>query len=177
MITPLDIQNKEFKKSFRGYSPKEVDMFLDNINNDYENQYRENIELKDKISMLTDQIRQFNNLEETLKSTLVLAQSTADDVTSSARKKAELLVEEADLRAQDLIRDAMEEVKKINMEYDSLNREMFLFKTKYKSFMKAQLMALEEFYEDQGSDKDNKKARYIETNDNDEGDEMDNLGA
>ena len=114
MITPLDIQNKEFKKSFRGYSSKEVDIFLDNINNNYESQYRENIELKDKISMLTDQIRQYNNLEETLKSTLVLAQSTADDVTASARKKAELLIEEAELRAQKLIRDAMEEVKNIN---------------------------------------------------------------
>ena len=177
MITPLDIQNKEFKKSFRGYSSKDVDIFLDNINNDYENQYRENIELKDKIGMLTDQIRQYNNLEETLKSTLVLAQSTADDVTGSARKKAELLVEEAELRAQSLIRDAMEEVKRINIEYDTLDREMFLFKTKYKSFIKAQLIALEEFYEDQETEKINKKAEDTEIKHKDENEEIDDLGA
>ena len=177
MITPLDIQNKEFKKSFRGYSTKEVDTFLDNINNDFESQYRENIELKDKIGMLTDQIRQFNNLEETLKSTLVLAQSTADDVTSSARKKAELLVEEAELHAQNLIRDAMEEVKKINVEYDALYREMFLFKTKYKSFMKAQLIALEEFYEGQELEKNNERVEDMANNQEDIDDnEVNDLG-
>lgn len=157
MITPLDIQNKEFQRTFRGYGTKEVDQFLDNINNDYEKLYRENIELKDKIGMLTDQIRQYNNLEETLKSTLVLAQSTADDVTGSARKKAELIIEDADIRSQGLIRDAMEEVKNINVEYDSLKKEMFLFKTKYKSFIQAQLITLEEFYQDyEKDDKDDK---------------------
>lgn len=177
MITPLDIQNKEFKRSFRGYSPKEVDIFLDNINNDYEKLYRENIELKDKISMLTDQIRQYNNLEETLKSTLVLAQSTADDVTGSARKKAELVIEEAELHAQGLIRNAMEEVKDINMEYDSLHREMFLFKTKYKSFMQAQLMSLEEFYKDQESEKKDKNLEEIKNENEDDDVDTDDLGA
>lgn len=177
MITPLDIQNKDFKKSLRGYASKEVDIFLDNINNDYEKLYRENIELKDKIAMLTDQIRQYNNLEETLKSTLVLAQSTADDVTSSARKKAELLIEEAELRAQGLIRDAMEDVKDINVEYDSLHKEMFLFKTKYKSFIQAQLLSLEEFYKEQESEKDNKQVESIKINPKDEKVEIDDLGA
>lgn len=148
MITPLDIQDKEFKKSLRGYGAREVDTFLDNVNNDYEKLYKENIELKDKIGMLTDQIRQYNNLEETLKSTLVLAQSTADDVTESSRKKAELVMEDADIRAKNLIRKAVEEVKDINMEYNSLKKEMFLFKTKYKSFIQAQLISLEEFYQD-----------------------------
>ena len=82
MITPLDIQNKEFKKSFRGYKESEVDQFLDEIIEDYEKLYKENIELKDKILILTEQIKQYNNLEETLKDTLIVAQSTADEVTS-----------------------------------------------------------------------------------------------
>ena len=46
MITPLDIQNKEFKKSLIGYNTREVDTYLDAINDDYEKLYRENIELK-----------------------------------------------------------------------------------------------------------------------------------
>lgn len=169
MITPLDIQNKEFKRTLRGYEPKEVDIFLDDINSDYEKLYRENIELKDKIGMLTDQIRQYNNLEETLKSTLVLAQSTADDVTGSARKKAELIVEDAELRAQNLIREAMEEVRNINVEYESLSKEMFLFKAKYKSFIQAQLISIEEFYQDYNPMSNN--------NEENEDDDVDHLGA
>lgn len=178
MITPLDIQNKEFKRSLRGYATKEVDIFLDNINRDYEDLYKENIELKDKIGMLTDQIRQYNNLEETLKSTLVLAQSTADDVTGSARKKAELIIEESQLRAQNLIREAMEEVRDINMEYESLNREMFVFKTKYKSFIQAQLMSIEEFYQDYDQKSDIEDT-YKDENDmiDEDSDDIDYLGA
>lgn len=162
MITPLDIQKKEFKRSLTGYNSKEVDVFLDNINNDYEKLYRENIELKDKIGMLTDQIRQYNNLEETLKSTLVLAQSTADDVTISARKKAELIIEDAEAKAKNIVGNAMDEVKNINIEYDHLKNEMFVFKTKYKSFIQAQLLSIEEFHRDYQQEIDNTDNLYSE---------------
>ncbi|MDR7856404.1 DivIVA domain-containing protein [Tissierella sp.] len=149
MITPLDIQNKEFKKSIvRGYKTKDVDSYLDSINDNYEKLYKENIELKDKVGILTDQIRQYNNLEETLKSTLVIAQSTADDVTSSARKKAELIIEDAEMQAKDRINTAREEVKNINEEYNHLKREIFIFKTRYESFIRSQLISLEEFYDE-----------------------------
>ncbi len=149
MITPLDIQNKEFKKSIvRGYKTKDVDSYLDSINDNYEKLYKENIELKDKVGILTDQIRQYNNLEETLKSTLVIAQSTADDVTSSARKKAELIIEDAEIQAKNRVNIAREEVKSINEEYNYLKREIFIFKTRYESFIRSQLISLEEFYDE-----------------------------
>ena len=148
MITPLDIQNKEFKKSVMGYNTKDVDAYLDFINTDYEKLYRESVELKDKIGMLSDQIRQYNNLEETLKNTLVVAQSTADEVTQTARKRADLIVEEAELRSKDKINEALDEVKYIKVEYEQLKKEMYVFKTRYESFIKSQLSTLEDFYYD-----------------------------
>lgn len=147
MITPLDIQNKEFKKSLRGYDIEEVDRFLDSVNDNYEELYRENIEKTDKIHLLTEQIRQYDNLEETLKSTLVIAQSTADDVTSNARQKADLIVEEAEIKSNNLVNDAIEEVRKINLEYDALKKEMYIFKMKYKSFLESQIIYLDDFEE------------------------------
>lgn len=148
MITPLDIQNKEFKKTMMGYKTKEVDGYLDFINTDYEKLYKENVELKDKIGVLSDQIRQYNSLEETLKNTLVIAQTTADEVTQSARKKASLIVEEAELNAKNKISNAIDEVKHIKMEYEQLKKEMFVFKARYESFIKSQLSTLEDFYND-----------------------------
>ena len=145
MITPLDIENKNFKKSLMGYKPREVDGYLDSINQDYERIYRENIELKDRVGLLNDQINQYNNLQETLKDTLILAQSTADEVTSSARKKAELIIEDAELSAKDRINKALEDYQLIKKEYDSLAKEIQIFKTRYESFMKAQLLSLDEF--------------------------------
>ncbi|MDR7869876.1 MAG: DivIVA domain-containing protein [Tissierellaceae bacterium] len=147
MITPLEIQKKEFKKALRGYSPKSVDSFLDELLEDYETMYKENIELKDKVNMLADQIRQYSTLEETLKNTLIVAQTTADEVTSSARHKAENIIEDAELRGQKLIDGAKDEVKNIKTEYDNLKKEIFIFKTRYQSFIEAQLLSLQEFYE------------------------------
>lgn len=146
MITPLDIQNKEFKKSIGGYNSKSVDSFLDEIISDYENLYKENIELKDKVNMLMDQIRHFNSMEETLKSTLLVAQSTADEVTSSARQKSLLIIEDAEANAKKIIENAKEDVRSIKQEYEHLRKEIFIFKTRYKSFVQAQLVSLEDFY-------------------------------
>lgn len=147
MITPLDIQNKEFKRSFRGYKEAEVDQFLDEIIVDYEELYKENIELKDKIVMLSEQIKRYSNLEETLKNTLVVAQSTADEVTALARNKAKLIIEDAEIAARRLIEDANTEVINIRKEYEYLRKEIFIFKTRYKSFIEAQLITLDEFYD------------------------------
>ncbi|MBU5314160.1 DivIVA domain-containing protein [Tissierella carlieri] len=177
MITPLDIQNKEFKKSLIGYNTREVDTYLDSINDDYEKLYRENIELKDKIGILTDQIRQYNNLEETLKSTLVIAQSTADDVTSAARKKAELIIEDAEIQAKNRTNEALNEVRNIMKEYDYLKKEIFIFKTRYESFIKAQLISIEEFYKDYENKNQAKNIDVDEESIDENLDEIDHLGA
>lgn len=148
LITPLEIQKKEFKKSLFGYNTKGVDGFLDEILEDYEIMYKDNIELKDKVNMLADQIRQYNTLEETLKNTLIVAQTTADEVTGSARHKAENIIEDAEIKGQKIIDTAREEVQDIKKEYDDLKKEIFIFKTRYKSFIEAQLLSLDDFYQE-----------------------------
>jgi len=148
MITPLDIQNKEFRRSLRGYNEEEVDEFLDEVMKDFEKIYKENLELKDKILVLNDQIDKYNSLEHTLKETLIVAQSTADEVIAAAKEKAKTIVENANIEAKRLIDEANEEVYRIKKAYENLLREMYLFKTRYKSFIEAQLTALDEFYSD-----------------------------
>ncbi len=160
MITPLEIQKKEFKKSLSGYSPKAVESFLDEILEDYETMYKENIELKDKVNMLADQIRQYNTMEETLKDTLIVAQTTADEVTSTARQKAEVIIGDAELKGQKLVDDARDDVKNIKTEYENLKKEIFIFKTRYQSFIEAQLLSLQEFY---SQIENNKKENDVET--------------
>src|SRR5690554_51901 len=100
MLTPLDIQNKEFKKGIRGYKEDEVDEFLDEIMINYEKLFKENAELKDKIENAQQQVEQYKNIENTLKNTLVVAQNTAEEVKSSAQKKSQLIIEEAEIKAK-----------------------------------------------------------------------------
>lgn len=145
MITPLEIQNREFDKSFRGYNKEEVDRFLEGILRSYEDIYRENIELKDKLGLLSEQISKYDDLEETLKTTLVMAQSTADDVTKAARKKSELIIEEAEIKAKEAAWKSELKVEKVLNEYNSIKKEMIVFRNKYISFLQAQLASVEEF--------------------------------
>ncbi|QEK11982.1 DivIVA domain-containing protein [Crassaminicella thermophila] len=142
MITPLEIQNKEFKKVLRGYKESEVDEFLDKIIIDYENLYKENIELKDKITMLNEQIEKFENLEKTLNNTLVFAQSTAEEVTQNAQKQAELIIKEAEAKAAKIIEDANNEVLRIKREYEEGKKQLHIFKTRFKTLLEAQLEAV-----------------------------------
>jgi len=96
MITPMDIRNKEFKKAFKGYKEDEVDEFLDKVVADYERIYRENGELKDRIAIDNDRIESYNSMEKSLQSTLLIAQTTAEDIVANARKKAEMIINEAE---------------------------------------------------------------------------------
>ena len=81
MITPEIIESKEFKKGFRGYNEAEVDIFLDELRDDFEATLKENEALKEKLSMYKDQVGKYSSIEETLKETLITAQSAAEDTT------------------------------------------------------------------------------------------------
>lgn len=142
MITPLEIQNKEFKKVMRGYKESEVDEFLDKIIVDYEKVFKENIELKDKITLLNEQIDRYVNLEKTLNNTLVVAQSTAEEVGANSQKKAEIIINEAELKANRMISDAKDEVLKVKRQYEEAKKEMEIFKIRFRTLLEAQLEAI-----------------------------------
>ncbi|MCT4565080.1 MAG: DivIVA domain-containing protein [Maledivibacter sp.] len=139
MITPLDIQNKEFTKGLRGYKEVEVDEFLDNVIDSYEKVYNENAEMKERIRLLEEQIEKYNSLEKTLKDTLVVAQSTAEEVAINASKKAELIIKEAEDRGRKIIDGANNEVMDIRKEYEESKKEFQIFKTRFKTLLESQL--------------------------------------
>lgn len=95
MLTPMDIHNKEFKKGFRGYSEEDVDAFMETIAGDYEKVYREYCELKERCDTLQDKLSQYERMESTMNSTLMLAQQTAETVKVTAKKEADLILQEA----------------------------------------------------------------------------------
>ncbi|WP_094546812.1 DivIVA domain-containing protein [Petroclostridium xylanilyticum] len=139
MLTPLDIENKKFRKKPFGYSELEVEEFLTKIVEDYEKLYKENIELKDKIAVLNEGIQHYKAIEETLQNTLLVAQSTGEDIKKNAYAKAENILKEAEMKASQMIADANQEVSKINYRYEDLKRSFGVFKAKIESLIYAQL--------------------------------------
>lgn len=139
MLTPLDIHNKEFGHSFRGYNEGEVDEFLDDIVKNYEALYRENAELKDSVERIESKLEQYKKMEETLHNTLIVAQETAEEVKLNARKEADLLIKEAELRGQKAIEEANKEVQKIREDFEKIQKEMNLYRTRLRTIITSQL--------------------------------------
>ncbi|GAA0105621.1 DivIVA domain-containing protein [Paraclostridium sordellii] len=148
MLTPVEIENKEFKKGIRGYREDEVDEFLDIVKEDFENLYRENSDLKEKIRMYNDQINKYENIEETLKATLITAQTAAEDTCSAAHKKAKIIVEEAELRSRQIIEQANNRVIEIRKEYDSIVKEFKIFRNKFKSLLEDEIRSVDDIFSD-----------------------------
>ncbi|MEF9990935.1 MAG: DivIVA domain-containing protein [Romboutsia sp.] len=148
MLTPIEIENKEFKKSLRGYKEEEVDEFLDAVKEDFENLYRENLDLKEKLRLYKTEVDRYENIEETLKATLITAQGAAEDTCSAANMKAKILVEEADLKARQIIEQANNRVIDIRGEYDSLVKEFKIFRNKFKSLIEDEMRSIDEIFYD-----------------------------
>ena len=91
MITPADIQNKEFTKGFRGYDEEEVDMFLDLITLDLEKLMKENLNLKAQIATLKKDQDSIGGSDLTVKETLETAKRIMDDLAVSSEKRAKVL--------------------------------------------------------------------------------------
>lgn len=147
-LTPMDINNKEFKRGLRGYNPDEVDEFLDEIVENYEELYKENAKLKDKIHMLNEQVDHYANIESTIQNTLVLAQNAADQAKETAQKEAELVVKNANETAQRIVDKAHNDVIQINDEFDRIKQEFIKFRAKFRNFMNTQLETFDDLEKD-----------------------------
>lgn len=144
MLTPQDIESKTFKRVYiGGYSVEEVEEFLDQVLKDYEALYKENLELKDKIALLNENVQNYKTIEETLQNTLIVAQSTAEEIKKVAYQKAETIIKEAEMKASKMIEEANSKVLQITYEYGELKKRYQLFLNKFRNLLQTELSALE----------------------------------
>lgn len=142
-ITPLDIQEKEFERAFRGYDMEDVDDFLDEIASDLEKLLREKEELKEEINHLLEKNKNYQKMEETLHSAIVVAQETAEEVKQNAKRESDLIRREAEREAKQIIEDARFRAGRIMSEHEEMIKQAQIFKMRFRSFIEAQLAALE----------------------------------
>jgi len=139
MITPLDIQEKEFPRVVRGYKENEVDEFLDRITLDYEKILTENERLKAEVERLKADVMKYSGTENTVLETLEAAKALMGDISASAERRAEILMKNAELDAALVVREARESVERLNEENAALKARFLRFQTKYKGLLEAEL--------------------------------------
>lgn len=138
-LTPLDIHNKEFSKGFRGYDEDEVNEFLDQVIKDYEIIIREKKELEEKLNEQSERIGHFNNIEETLNKSIVVAQEAAEEVKRNAQKEAKLIIREAEKNADRIVNESLAKARKIAIDIEELKKQSKVFRTRFKMLVEAQL--------------------------------------
>ncbi|WP_346354567.1 DivIVA domain-containing protein [Azotosporobacter soli] len=144
MLTPLDIHNKEFRRGFRGYNEQEVDEFLDRVIKDYEQLYRDNIEIKENMERLSSKLEHYQHMEGTLHNTLLIAQETAEEVKLNAKKETELMLKETQVLAQKLSDEAAHRVRKLETEQEELQKQIHVYRTRMRTLVQAQLELLKD---------------------------------
>lgn len=141
-LTPLDIHNKEFSRSFRGYDEDQVNEFLDQVIKDYEALIRENKDLHNQTVTLQERLDHFTNIEDSLSKTIIVAQEAADEVRNNAKKEAQLILKEAEKNADRIINESLTRSRKVALEIEELKKQASIYRTRFRTLLEAQLELL-----------------------------------
>ena len=145
MITPLEIENKTFgKQMVNGYNVEEVKDFMATLLADYEKLYKENIEYKDKITVLNQGIQHYKSIEDTLQNALVVAQGTAETVKKNAKVEAENILKEAELNAIKSVDEINKQTVEKKLQLDDAKKQFDVYKAKMEALLISQLELLKE---------------------------------
>ena len=148
MLTPLDIENKKFTRTLKGYNVDEVDDFLDQLTLEYEKLYKENAEYKSKFDEQQKEIERFKTVERTLQNTLVMAQTTAEDIKNMAQKQADQIINEAKLEAQKMVENVNKDEVEVRRRTEDLKKQFEVYKAKMEALLISQLELLQDKKQD-----------------------------
>ncbi|MFC0233371.1 DivIVA domain-containing protein [Vagococcus entomophilus] len=111
-LSPLDIRNKTFSTKMRGFNQDEVDDFLDQVINDYEEVIRQKREIEKSLKHSEEKLTYFNELKDALNQSIIVAQDTADKLKENATKESTIIITTAEAEAKDILTKAREEAKR-----------------------------------------------------------------
>ena len=155
-ITPLDIQQQQFRVKFRGFDMVEVDNFLDQVANEFEELLRENNRVKEEDRQKATRIQELERAEKDLRNALISAQQICEEIKNNARKEGELIVEEAKGNARKIVETAQSEAMRVEAEIAQLKRQEAEFEASMKSALEMHLRMLESIRENRTAGTSNK---------------------
>ena len=142
-ITPLDIQQQQFKTRFRGFDIREVDAFLEQMAETFETLQKTNQNLTDEVRRLELEIQGYRKREETFKRALLNSQKVLDQMKDNARKSAELIIAEAEVKAEKILNKAHNRLAQLHEDISELKRQRTQIEVQISSIIEAHSRLLE----------------------------------
>lgn len=143
-LTPLDIHHKEFNHSLRGYNEEQVDAFLDEVADEFERLFKENIELTEKLEAAQERLNEFESQRQTINNTLMAAQRSAEDIIAKAQAEAETILKDAEVKAKEIIHNALSKKQQVAGELVRIKQAEEEFRAKFRALLEGHLRSITE---------------------------------
>jgi cell division initiation protein len=151
-LSAIDIKKQEFKKSMRGYDVSEVEAYLDTVGNTFENLFREFemtreqvMKLQEEKEELITEISIYRENEKTFQKAIVKSQDMAEDILDNAKKRAELIIKEAEILSSKTKVQAHEEFLNLRQELEELKNKNEAIIDDIKNYLAEKLNSIEEY--------------------------------
>jgi cell division initiation protein len=161
-LTPLDIQQQKFKIKFRGFDIREVDAFLEQVANVFEGMQRTHKDLQEEVRRLELEIQGYRKREETFKRALLNSQKVLDQMKENARKSAELIIAESEVKAEKILNKAHNRLAQLHEDISELKRQRMQIEVQIGSIIEAHSRLLEISKEsNKGMDEEDAKLKVL----------------
>ncbi|HEX7623968.1 MAG TPA: DivIVA domain-containing protein [Anaeromyxobacteraceae bacterium] len=144
-ITPLDITQKTFHRTFRGLDRQEVEAFLALVAGEVETLAKENQLLRDDVRHMDEEISELRSRERALQETMITAQKACQEIRESARKEAEITLAEAELQAEKIVQSAHQRYVRVVDDINEMKRQRVQFEVEVRSIAEGHLKLLDTF--------------------------------
>lgn len=147
-LTPIDLPHQQFNKTFRGYDPREVLTFLQEISVEWEETLKENKQLRGKVQDQSEEIGKLLDNEKTLKETMLTAQKMTEQLNVQAKKEAELIIGQSEIQAEKILQQAHERLTEIITQINDMKKQRAEFQGTLRGMIETHLRLLSMEIED-----------------------------
>lgn len=147
MVTPIEIRQHTFKKAFQGYNKDDVQNYLNTLSVEWERMVEDNKRLKIDLEKTQSALDNLRQVESALHKTLLQAEETSRSTIENAKTTAELRIQEAEAKSKEMLKTAMEDRSRIEMQINELVARRNEILSQLKSYLTAQAERLRTFEE------------------------------
>jgi len=123
-VTPLEIRQKTFERTLRGYDKDEVNAFLLSLSQEWERMMDEAKDLRLKLEASEREVAKLREVESSLFKTLKTAEDTGANVIEQANKAAELHLREAQMSGEAILNEARDRARNTLEDAEMTSRQM-----------------------------------------------------
>ena len=142
-LTPLDIQQQQFKIRFRGFDVREVDTFLEQMADAFEALKRETEKLQEELRWLKSENQGYREREETFKRAMLNSQKALDQMNNNARKSAEIMIADAEVKAEKILNRAHNRLAQLHEDIAELKRQRMQIDVQIRSVLESHAKLLQ----------------------------------